>query len=202
MFEFFSAVLDTMIGWEGLAALLSVAYVYLAGKESQWCWPAAFTSTAIYTALFYGVNLQLDSLLQLYYMSMAVYGWWQWRRGFKAIPLAVSEWTLGRHVTAVAILLVPAFLLAEFGIGVLGTDYAYLDALTSVYAVFATYLIAKKILAGWIYFAVIDIISIYLYIIKGLDVTAGLFVVYTVFCFVNYRLWRREWTAGKIGAAT
>ncbi|HEC72854.1 MAG TPA: nicotinamide riboside transporter PnuC, partial [Methylophaga aminisulfidivorans] len=60
-------------GWEVFAAALGMAYVILAARESQWCWPMAFISTLIYTILFWEGQLPMQALLNFYYMGMAVY---------------------------------------------------------------------------------------------------------------------------------
>ena len=70
---------SVMTAWEGLAVVLAIAYLLLAMRESQWCWYAAFISTAIYTVLFWQVSLLMESVLNVYYMAMAVYGWSQWQ---------------------------------------------------------------------------------------------------------------------------
>ena len=65
---------------ELVAMLLALAYVILAAKGSLWCWPAAFISTALYTVIFYDVLLLMDSALNVYYLVMAVYGYWIWQK--------------------------------------------------------------------------------------------------------------------------
>ena len=72
---------QAMSAWEAAAVVLGVAYLLLAMRESLWCWYAAFASTGIFLVLFWNVNLLMESALQVYYLAMAVYGWWQWRRG-------------------------------------------------------------------------------------------------------------------------
>jgi len=66
--------------WEVTAALLGMAYVILAARESQWCWPMAFISTLIYTVLFWEGQLPMQALLNFYYMAMAIYGFVLWRQ--------------------------------------------------------------------------------------------------------------------------
>ncbi|MGQ2965374.1 nicotinamide mononucleotide transporter family protein, partial [Methylophilus sp.] len=63
-----------MSPWEIAAALMGVAYILLASKESQWCWPFAFFSTLVYTVLFWEGQLPMQALLNFYYMGMAIYG--------------------------------------------------------------------------------------------------------------------------------
>ena len=62
-----------------LAVFLSVIYLLLAIKQNLWCWFAAFFSTLIYTILFFDASLLMDSALNLFYLIMAIYGWYSWR---------------------------------------------------------------------------------------------------------------------------
>ena len=70
-----------MSPWEAAAVVLGIAYLLLAMRESLWCWYAAFASTSIFLVLFWNVSLVMESALQIYYLAMAVYGWWQWQHG-------------------------------------------------------------------------------------------------------------------------
>ena len=70
-----------MGGWEALAVFLGILYLLLAMREKISCWYAAFVSTLIFLFLFWDVNLLMESALQVYYLGMAVYGWWQWQHG-------------------------------------------------------------------------------------------------------------------------
>ena len=84
---------QAMSVWEACAVVLGVAYLLLAMRESLWCWYAAFISTAIFLVLFWDVGLLMESALQVYYLGMAVYGWWQWQHGSEGkAELAISSW--------------------------------------------------------------------------------------------------------------
>ncbi len=72
---------SSMSPWELTAVILAIAYLLLAVRENVWCWLFAFVSTAIYTVLFWDVSLLMDSALNVYYMAMAIFGWYQWTRG-------------------------------------------------------------------------------------------------------------------------
>ena len=70
-----------MSSWEITAALLGVAYVVLAAKESLWAWFFGFFSTLIYTVIFWEGALVSSSFLNFYYMVMAGYGYYSWKKG-------------------------------------------------------------------------------------------------------------------------
>lgn len=182
--------------WEWLAAGLGIAYVWLAAKESAWCWPAAFVSTLIYTLLFWQGQLPMQSLLNLYYLVMAVYGWQQWRYGKiitteKAQPLSISKRTLKFHLTFIAI-----GILTTIGLGNWMQMHSlsvapFLDAGVTTFSVMTTYLMVKKVLENWLYWLVIDSAAIILYWQNGYYPTLIMFTVYLVIAIYGYFEWRK-----------
>ena len=77
MLDFINTVITELRAsshWELLAVVLAIAYLVLAMRQNSWCWPAAFFSTMIYTVLFWNVSLLMESVLNGYYLLMAVYG--------------------------------------------------------------------------------------------------------------------------------
>jgi nicotinamide mononucleotide transporter len=181
---------QAMSAWEAAAVVLGVAYLLLAMRESLWCWYAAFASTGIFLVLFWNVSLLMESALQVYYLAMAVYGWWQWQRGGAGhTELKISRWDNRQHLVAVA-----AVLLVSAASGALLQQYTgaalpYLDSFTTWGSVLTTWMVARKILENWLYWLVIDSVSIYLYLDRALYLTAGLFAIYLVIVLFGYRKW-------------
>ena len=188
--------LQAMSGWELLAVVLGVAYLLLAMRESLWCWYAAFGSTLIFLFLFWDVSLLMESALQVYYLFMAVYGWWQWQHSASGgSELAISSWTAGQHCRAIA-----GVLLASLISGTLlaqHTDAAlpFLDSLTTWGSVLTTWMVARKVLENWLYWLAIDSLSIYLYLDRSLYLTALLFLAYVIIVIFGYRKWRQHYRA-------
>jgi nicotinamide mononucleotide transporter len=177
--------------WEILAVVLAVTYLVLAIRQNIWCWAAAAISTSLYLFIMYDSKLYMQSLLQLYYLGMAAYGWYHWRRPqTEGQELPVTTWPLRYHGFAIgAVLLlvfVSAFLLQRFSDAAL----PYLDAFTAWGAVVATFMVARKILENWLYWFVIDSVSIGLYLDRELYFTVALFAAYLVLVLVGYRSWR------------
>ena len=185
--------------WEVPAVVLAILYLVLAARENIWCWGAAFVSTAIYIYVFFDVNLFLESALQIYYLAMAVYGWYQWRQPTdQSATLPISTWSLKRHVVVIAvtgsIVVTSGYLLSK------NTSAAlpYADAFTTWYAVVTTYMVTKKILENWGYWFVIDSVSIYLYYSRGLYLTALLFIAYLVIIVFGYLKWKKEYDQANV----
>jgi nicotinamide mononucleotide transporter len=184
---------QALTAWEAVAVLLALAYLILAMKGSVWCWPAALTSTAIYTVLFWKVSLLMESVLNIYYMAMAVYGYWLWTKGGNGHDgVNVVSWRLSIHLKLIAITTVLSLIIGYFMATQTQASFPYLDAATTCFAVMTTFLVAKKVLENWIYWFVIDAVSIYLYVSKGLMLTSVLFVFYVVMVVFGYFMWRNR----------
>lgn len=175
--------------------ILAMAYLLLAIKQSAWCWIAGFLSTLIYSVIFFDVSLLMDSALNIYYMLMAVYGWYSWKYTgkIKEKELEITSWGISKNIKAIGILSLISLILGYFMANFTKADFAYVDTFTTVFAVFTTYLLAKKIIENWIYWVVIDFVSIYVYIQKGLNLTSALFALYTILAIVAYFSWKKEY---------
>lgn len=181
---------------EAAGVALAVAYLVLAIRQNILCWAAALMSSALYTLIFFTARLYMESVLQIFYAAMAVYGWYQWRyAGDAGDGVLVHTWQLRRHVLVVGGV-AAATLLVGWGMNHTNAAFPYADAFTTVAAVVTTFMVARKVLENWIYWFVIDSISIYLYVARELYLTALLFLFYLVLIVIGFRSWRRAYLAG------
>jgi len=198
---------QSMSPWEAVAVVFAMAYLLLAVRENILCWLFALLSTAIYTVLFWDVSLLMESALNVYYMAMAVYGWQQWTRGGKSVDgkphsLEVQFMSSRQHVLVIAVITVltaaSGYLLGEHS----SAAWPYVDSFTTWASVITTYLVTRKYLQNWLYWIVIDTVSIPLYIDRGLNLTALLFIAYVVIAVVGYFKWRDHFrNNGQVVAA-
>ncbi len=181
---------------EVVAVVMALLYLFLAIRQNIWCWFGAGISTAIYVYLFLDAKLYMQSALNGFYFAMAIYGWMVWRSGqTEEKQLPVVSWPLMTHVYA--ILLIAA--VGLFNGYVLDTltdsQHAYADAIVAWGAIWATFLVARKVLENWWYWLVIDIASIFIYWSRDLQLTSVLFAVYVLmipFGLVSWARSRRE----------
>lgn len=180
---------------ELVATLLALAYVLLALKQSLWCWPAALLSTILFTHVMWQSALLSDALLQLYYAGMALYGWWRWQqlKQCSGAQAPVFEWPLHWHASLIVVTAAAGWLLGNFMANHTAADFAYLDAQTTVFSVVATILVARKLVSNWLYWVVIDAVSIYVYAQKHLYFLTALFMLYTVIAIAGYFIWRSHY---------
>jgi nicotinamide mononucleotide transporter len=179
---------------EGVAVVMAVFYLLLAIRQNIWCWLCAGISTAIYVYLFLNARLYMESLLNAFYFAMAIYGWSVWYRGrAEDHELAVSIWPTTVHGIAIS-----AIVLASVISGYLLSRYTeaafpYIDSMTTWAAVWATFLVARKVLENWWYWLVIDTASILIYWSRDLQLTSLLFVIYIVMIPFGLISWKRSW---------
>ena len=189
--------------YELSAALLAIAYLLFAIRQSIWCWLCAAISTAIYVYLFMQAKLYMESLLNGFYFGMAIYGWRVWKNGSGDLAeLPVSVWPLSTHIVAMAVIaalsLSTGYLLERYTDAV----YPYIDSMTTYSAVWATFLLARKVLENWWYWLAIDLVSIVIYWSRELPVTALLFVIYVLLIPFGLAAWTRSYRVFQLTRAT
>ncbi len=179
--------------WEVAAVLLALTYLVLAIRQNAACWLAAILSTSIYIVLMFQVGLYMESALQLFYIAMAFYGWYSWTHGDgPEHELAVSSWPLKRHIIPLSLILVLSLISGYLLANLTAAAMPYLDSFTTWGAIVTTWMVARKIIQNWHYWFIIDSVSVYLYINRGLWLTALLFIVYLVLIVIGYRAWRKN----------
>jgi nicotinamide mononucleotide transporter len=174
------------------AVIFAILYLILAVKQNILCWIAGIISSVLYFFIMQKAGLYMEAYLQVFYVVMGIYGWSQWSASNASNPsFIVNTWSKYQHMIAISIILalslLSGFLLERY------TDAAlpFLDALVSWGAVVATYMVAKKLLENWIYWFVIDATSIFLFIERGLWLSAVLFATYLVIIFFGYQSWNK-----------
>ncbi len=138
----------------------------------------------------------MDSALNIFYLIMAIYGWYSWKYANGLAyheKLRITTYGLIKNLKIIALLILTSLILGFYMANYTSADFAYLDTFTTVFAVFATYLLTKKVMENWLYWIIIDAVSIYIYINKGFYLTAILFVIYTILAYIAYREWKKEY---------
>ena len=182
------------VNLETLAVFLGIGYLLLAMRESSLCWYCAFFSTALYVWIFGDVSLYMESALNVYYMVMAIYGWLQWQRGgADKSGVKIIRWTSKQHILGVVIILAASVTSGYLLSSNTAAKLPYLDSFTTWGSVFTTIMVAQKVLENWLYWIVINSVSIYLYIDRGLDQTAAMFFLYLGLATVGFLMWKKAY---------
>ncbi|MBA2707739.1 MAG: nicotinamide mononucleotide transporter [Gemmatimonadaceae bacterium] len=183
-----------MNGLEITAAGFGVISVYLSVRQNIWSWPTAIVSVGMYTLVFYRSRLYADMGLQVVYVVLSLYGWYQWLYGgSNRTELKVSR--TGRRV---AFVLFAAVLTSAAILGTLlhrHTDAAipYVDSVTTSTSLAAQWMMTRKLVENWLVWAAVDVVYIAMFINRSLHVTAILYAAYLVLSAVGYFKWRQAW---------
>ena len=182
------------MGWiiEGVGAALAIAYLLLALKQNKLCWFAWIASSILYLYVMYQAGLYMESLLQVFYLCMGFYGLSQWTKTINNNQNTyVDLWSIGNHIFAISLVIVLSFLSGILLSNFSNAALPFIDAFTTWGAIVASYMVAKKILENWIYWFVIDFISVFIFASRGLYFTSALFVTYLVIIYFGYKSWSK-----------
>jgi nicotinamide mononucleotide transporter len=178
---------------ELVAVAFGLLSVYLAAREHIISWPTAIVNVAIFFVLFWRAKLYADAVLQLVYLVLSVYGWYEWRfGGAQHSRLQVSRATRGHWLV-----LTPLFLVGGLGLGALldrftDSPVPYFDALLTAASLVAQWMMTRKLLENWLIWIVADLVYVPLFIQRGLPLTAVQYAVFLLLAALGWHGWRQS----------
>lgn len=179
---------------EWVAVLTGVVYVLLIMRHRRAGWVYGGISAAILMVLFARAKLPMNALLQFSYVVASVYGWWNWSKPKVAHRIGLWHWR--GHVLAVAGCVLLSLGLRQLLVLEGASAFPFTDSLVACFGLFATWLVARVYLENWLYWMVVDTVTIYLCFAQGMMVPLLLYVIYlglAAFGFCNWlRKYRRQ----------
>ena len=179
------------------AVVLSLTYLFLLMKENIWCWPFAILSSLLSIYLFVEAKLYSEAILYFFYILFGIYGWYIWSAKKSGGTVAISKLDPKIHGLWIGIGIVFAFLLGYLFQTYTEAEKTFIDSNTTIFSFIAQYLEAHKYLYAWVYWIIINGVSIWLYFTQGLSVYAGLMVVYFIMSWVGLWNWGRKYNAAR-----
>jgi nicotinamide mononucleotide transporter len=175
-----------------LGAVASLLYLFLLMRERVLCWPFGIVGSLLSVYLFLHAKLYSEAVLYFFYAVMGVWGWLRWHRRELAHNNPVITRSLAFHLRAIILTS-----LVALGVGYFMTTYTdaqrpVIDAFTTAFSFFATYLQVAKVLESWLYWIVLNVVAIWLYQDRALDIYAALIAIYAVLSVSGYITWRRS----------
>jgi nicotinamide mononucleotide transporter len=153
--------------------------------------PVGIANSAFFLVLFVSAQFYADAGLQVIYIVLGFLGWRQWVRGGPQRTALVAG-----HASPATLVACLAFVvLGTTGLTVLLTavdDAApFWDALTTAISLAAQWLLNAKKIENWFFWIAADIIYVPFYLVKRLDLTAIVYVLFLGLCVLGLRQWRR-----------
>jgi len=188
-----------MPAWvEWAYAITGAISVYLSTRQNIWSWPTAIVNVSLGAFVFFKSGLYSDMGLQVVYLTLSIYGWYQWLHGgANRMPLRVSR--AGGRVWFFCALAAALFwsALAAYTSGLPGVSLPFLDSGLTTVSLVAQWMMTRKILENWVLWILADIAYVPMYIYKELYVTAGLYTVFLVLAVMGFVQWRRSHLADR-----
>lgn len=178
---------------EAFAVAAGLTYVILILRRNRWGWVAGALSSSVYVHIAARAHLPMQSLLQIYYVVMAAYGWFSWKRNAEQDEGRIYRWPLRRHLYVALLLLAASALSAQFLARETRAAWPLLDSFTTWTSLLATWMLARSVLENWIYWMSADVIMVGLFVRQGYPYTAGLFFTYTVVSVLGLRAWLQRY---------
>lgn len=179
---------------EFVAVVCGILSVWYSKKESILVYPFGIISVIIFIYLTFKYGLYAETGINFYYFVMSIYGWWNWKntKDLASSQIPISRSTAKGHLVNIATFLLAAafiyFLLTRFT----DSTVPLLDATTTGLAITGMYLMALKKIEHWLFWIICDLISMPLYMYKGLPFTALQFFVFTYLAVLGWFAWKKK----------
>ena len=178
---------------EVLGAITGLIYLYFSIRRLIWLWPLGIVTSAFYVIIFFEAKFYADMSLQVYYFVISFYGWYNWlygkeKTGKVKVKNAGPKLLIWFSFLSILITVILSYILIEYT----DSPLPVWDAFTTAGSIMATWMLAHKMLENWLFWIVIDLISMGLYLYKGLYPTAFLFLVYSSMAVLGYFKWKND----------
>ncbi|WP_297791596.1 nicotinamide riboside transporter PnuC [uncultured Eudoraea sp.] len=180
---------------EMIGVIFGLLSVWYAKRENILVFPTGIISTGIFVYILWIYGLLGDMLINAYYFSMSIIGWYFWTRKVDAdhfIPITRTnklekKWSLLLFVSAFVFVFLVYTLFDKFN-----SWTAYVDTLTTAIFFVGMWLMAKKKLENWTYWIIGDVITVPLYLYKGLIFTSLQYLLFTIIAIYGYMAWKKN----------
>ena len=177
-----------------VGTLLGLLYLWLEYKANIWVWIVGAIMPMVHGVLYLQSGIYADAAMQLYYVAAGIYGLFVWLRGEKRsekridIQHTPKQWIFSLVAVYVVLHISLYFLLTEF------TDsrVPLLDSMSTALSIVAMWMLSRKLVEQWLVWLVVDMISVGLYIYKGIPITAMLYMLYCALAVAGYMRWRKQ----------
>lgn len=179
---------------EIVAFALALAMVVGNIRVRPWAWPLAIASSLLYGLLFWHHRLYGEAALQVFFVLMALWGWWQWLQGSLPDGSALRPRAMGLRQRSLTLLAIGVAwpLLGLYLARVTDSDVPWWDAFPTAGSVIGQLLLGRQWIENWAVWGVVNVVSVGLFAWKGLWLTAVLYALFVVLSWAGWRAWKRR----------
>lgn len=177
-----------------VGTLLGLLYLWLEYKANIWLWIVGAIMPMVHGVLYLNSGIYADAAMQLYYVVAGIYGLCVWLRATKRTERIVNiqhtptRWIVPLVAVYAVLHLVMFYVLSEF------TDsrVPFFDSMSTALSIVAMWMLSRKLVEQWLVWLVVDMISVGLYLYKGIPITAMLYTLYCALAIAGYMRWRKQ----------
>lgn len=180
-----------------LGTIIGVVYLVQEIKASNWMWLSSIIMPVISLFVYFKAGLYADFGIDIYYVIIAIYGFWAWKWGGKAdkgkqteLPITKTPAKAWPWIAAACVVIF--FAIRWILVSFTNSTVPNADSFTTTLSIVAMVMLSRKWIEQWWFWAVVDAASTCLYIYKGIYGYAGLYAVYTVLAFYGYARWAKK----------
>ena len=184
---------------ELLGVITGIIYLWLEYRANIYLWVAGIIMPAIYIFVYYDAGLYADFGINIYYLLIALYGWFAWKTGFTLTgkkktteqELSISYTPRGAWAKITVTYLIAQIAIAWLLINYTDSTVPWADSFTTALSIVGMWMLARKYVEQWWVWCIVDVASSALYVYKELYFTAVLYAVYAIIAIFGYYKWKR-----------
>lgn len=180
------------ISLEIIAVFFGFLSVWFSKNNNILVFPTGMINTSIFVYLLLKWSLLGDMIINAYYFIMSIYGWYFWIKGTNNTVSPISK-VSNSDIRIVVLLFISSSVFVSLVYTFFDkweTIVSYIDILTTAIFFAAMWLMAKRKVESWIFWIVGNIISVPLYLHKGLAFTSIQYFIFTVIAIAGYIKWK------------
>jgi|TARA_B110000305_G_scaffold195978_1_gene220823 nicotinamide mononucleotide transporter len=193
--ESYSSKSYSMIILEIIAFLFGIISVVYAKKENILVYPTGIICTVITVYILLKAQYFGDMMMNIYYSSMSLYGWWNWNRlKNDNSRIEITYTSFKERITALVLFvltIIVTYTVYIFNITTIEL-VNYIDIFTSGIFFVAMWFMANKKIESWIFWIVGDLITIPLYAYRGLGMLSLQYLIFTILAIQGYNQWKKS----------
>lgn len=175
-------------------------YLWLEIKQHRTMWIVGLLTSLTYVFVFFFAKIYADMGLNIYYVAISIYGWREWAKGNDLAQTETSNDSsiVYRHTTLpllariVAVIVALQLLLYAILRYLTDSPIPIGDAFTTAVGIVATWMLARRIIEHWLFWVVVNFVSVYLYYLRELYPTMLLYTAYGLLALIGYYTWKKK----------
>jgi nicotinamide mononucleotide transporter len=194
LFSQYSSYSPSFIYLELFAVIMNITSVVYAKRNNILVYPTGLIGTGIFVYILLNFSLLGDTIINAYFFSMSIYGWYFWSR--KKDEVFVNQVsTINRNEIKYLFILAISSLIFIYFV----YDYfdkwnnwtAYVDNITTAIFFVAMWLMARRKIESWIFWIIGDLITVPLYFYKGLTISSIQYIIFLILAVLGYISWKK-----------